>query len=708
LSGNFSPGAEIIVTLGEPITRNDMKRFLGLLAIALLAGACAMQTDNELTDWQFSKDGEQWEAVTVPHSYNALDGRTEKYYRGKAHYRREVKVPAGKNAFLLFEGAAQAAEVYLDGTLLKAHKGGYTPFVVPLPHGGQVEVVCDNTEDIEMIPVSSDFNKNGGLHNPVRLLVYGDVFLSPEEYGPYRLHVVQKEVSDNKVVAEVRAQVRNAGSATTEKVRMTLCDAAGQVVAEETVTIDLPAGTGQAFTSTFTLDNPHLWNGLQDPYLYTAELQVGEDVARTEVGFRYFSVDREKGFSLNGKPYPLRGVSMHQDLAGKATALTREDIANDYAIVKELGCNFLRLAHYPHNDEAFRWCDRMGIIVQTEVPWVNICGVRASEAYFDNIHQQMREMVTSLYNHPSICFWGMWNELDTWGNRDQYQGRLDEDRVVAETARLYDYAKSLDPTRLVGLTDDSVFQRDRYTELKADYYSENRYHGWYYNAGDFSGITEEMTWIRDHMGPANISEYGVGINPYCETWDEGAVRRDWSDSLHFEAYGNRSHESHAQQIAQMPWLNFTSLWILFDFPVADRQEGFMDSDDGVRFTVNPDRMYMNDKGLVTRDRQTKKDVFYLYKAWWNHAEETVYITGRRLRYRPAGQTFTLTVYSNAKSLTLYRDGEKVAELSASGEPTGVIWIFPEVTMGDGETVFRVVSPDGTADEVTWKLLEPAK
>ena len=674
----------------------------GLIALSLLAGACAVES--ELKDWQFSRDGEQWEAVTVPHSYNALDGPTQNYYRGKARYRREVSFPSGKNAFLLFEGAAQAAEVYLDGTLLMAHKGGYTPFVVPLPHSGQVEVVCDNTEDIELIPVSSDFNKNGGLHNPVRLLVYGDVFFSPEEYGPYRLHVVQKEVSDNKVVAEVRARVRNTGPATKDNVLVTMKDAAGKVVAKETVGIDPQSGADQEILATLALDNPHLWNGVLDPYLYTVEIQVGKDVARTEVGFRYFSVDKDKGFSLNGKPYPLRGVSMHQDLFGKASALTKEDYERDYEIVKEIGCNFLRLAHYPHNDEAFRLCDRMGIIVQTEIPWVNICGERASDAYFENIHQQMREMVTGLYNHPSICFWGMWNELDSWGNRPNFQGRLDTDRVVAETARLYDYTKSLDPTRLVGLTDDSVFQRDRYTELKADYFSENRYHGWYYNYGDFSGITEDMTYIRDTMGPANISEYGVGINPYCETWDESAVRRDRTDSLHFEAYGNRSHEAHAQQIAQMPWLNFTSLWILFDFPVANRREGFMDSEDGVHFVENPARKYTNDKGLITRDRQTKKDVFYLYKAWWNHDVKTVYITERRLRYRPAGQQFTLTVYSNAPSLALYRDGEKVAELSASGEPTGVIWKFPDVTMGSGETTFKVVSPDGTADEVVWKTL----
>ena len=225
----------------------------GLIALSLLTVSCGVES--ELKDWQFSKDGQQWEAVTVPHSYNAQDGPTQNYYRGKAHYRREVSFPSGKNAFLLFEGAAQAAEVYLDGTLLKAHKGGYTPFVVPLPHGGQVEVVCDNTEDIEMIPVSSDFNKNGGLHNPVRLLVYDDVFFSPEEFGPYRLHVVQQEVTDNKVVAEVRTYMRNTGKDRSEEVTAVLKDAAGKVVAKETTRIDLPAGAGQAFATVLTLDN---------------------------------------------------------------------------------------------------------------------------------------------------------------------------------------------------------------------------------------------------------------------------------------------------------------------------------------------------------------------------------------------------------------------------------------------------------------------
>ena len=685
----------------------NMKQTLPLLLLFFLLPASLLAETGRLERWQFSRDGEQWEEVSVPHSTNAIDGRSASYYRGETHYRCEISPDLSKTSFLFFEGAAQASRVYVNSELAYAHKGGYTPFVVPLrglvrSEGNVVEVVCDNSVDLEMIPISSDFNKNNGLHYPVWLLEYDNVFFCPIEYGPDRFHLIQKDVSAEKVRAEVQARLENSGmKAKRVKVSLMLRNAEGKVVWKRHRRVKIPARGASEYSAEIRLKRPHLWDGVADPYLYTVELRMGNDFTSREVGFRYFRLDKDGGFFLNGHPYPLRGVSMHQDMEGRASALTEEDIDRDYAIVKELGCNFLRLAHYPHNDYAFRLCDRMGIVVQTEIPWVNICGVRATDAYFDNIHDQMWEMITSLYNHPSICFWGMWNELDTWGNTDMYQGTLDARRAVDETARLYDYAKELDPTRAVGLTDDSVFARDYYTELKADYYSENRYHGWYYEYDRFDGLTGSMEWIHEHMGVTNLSEYGVGINPFCHTWKEEDIRRYRDDRRHVEEYGNRAHESQVQQICAMPWLNFTSLWILFDFPVADRMEGFLDSDDGVNYVENPARMYTNDKGLVTRDRRTKKDVFYLYKSWWNAGEETVYISGRRLLKRPAGSDFTLTVYSNAPSLTLLRNGEPVRTMEGSGEISGVIWKFEGLEMGSGETRFEVVAPSGTRDSVTF-------
>ena len=687
----------------------NVNRLFLLAALCVCAAACSGNGAPAFTDrytggpavsaWEFRKDGNSWEKVVLPHSYNAIDGHSEAYYRGPATYRTVLEASA-KTSYLLFEGAAQAATVSLNGDLLETHKGGYTPFVVDVSglltqQKNILEVVCDNTPDMEMIPISSDFNKNGGLHNPVWLLQFDGAHFSPSAYGMYRMHVSQLEVGESEAVA--RAQVKVVGGK--GPVKWKLLDADGVEVLET----ETPVGADGESAWDIRISSPHLWNGTLDPYLYKVIAELDGDHAETEVGFRYFRMDPDKGFFLNGKPYPLRGVSMHQDKDGRASALAKADYDADYATVAELGCNFLRLAHYPHNDYAFRLCDRMGIVVQTEIPWVNICGVRATDAYFENIHQQMTEMVNALYNHPSIIFWGMWNELDNWGNTDEFQGPLDARRVVDETARLYDYTKQLDPYRLVGLTDDSVFQRDHYTELKADFYSENRYHGWYYDFGHEELFTPTMEQIHSTMGVTNVAEYGYGINPYCHTWDDAAIVRDRTDSLHTEEFGSRAHEKIAGQIAQLPWLNFASLWILYDFPVANRKEGFVDSSDGVTFTVNDSRKYMNDKGLITRDRKTRKDVFYLYKALWNHQEETVFIAGRRLEKRLALQEFTLTVYSNSSALTLFRDGVEITRLETSGDPTGVVWKFP-AAMTSGRTPFRVVSDSGLSDEVSFDVL----
>ena len=660
-------------------------------------------TGMPLVHWSFSKDKTTWEDITVPHSYNNIDGQSKSYYRGEAYYKTTLPASSGKGArYLIFEGVGQSAYVIADGDTLCYHSGAYTPFYVDITGKAykQLEVACENVQNLDRIPLTSDFNKNGGIHYPVWLLECPEVHFSPEKYGFYRLHVSPLSVSDDKASAQAKTLVRNTSVKSKKvSVQWSLLDAEGKTVLTHKEKVTVPAGSEQDVVWDFNLTNPHLWNGLADPYQYTVTVAVGKDMAETEVGFRYFRVDPKEGFFLNGKSYPLRGVSMHQDLAGKATAMDKADIDRDLEIVRELGCNFLRLAHYPHNDYTFRLCDRMGIVVQTEIPWVNNCGTEISEAYVQNIFDQMTEMVTSLYNHPSIIFWGMWNELDKWGHtRYKVQGILDERRVVDETARLYDFTKALDSYRLVGLTDDSTFKREHYTSLKADFYSENRYHGWYYHYGKFERMSSTMKEINEKMGVTNLSEYGVGVNPYCHTWKAEDIRRDKTDSLHFEEYGNRFHESHAAQIAESPYLNFTSLWVLFDFPVAEREEGIIDSEDGVNFTVAPQRKYLNNKGIVTRDRKVFKDVFYLYKAWWNKEVETVYITARRLKYRPAGQEFVMTIYSNAASLELFRNGVKVGEASKTEEPTGVVWKF-NVKMGDGPTTFKAVSSNGTSDQI---------
>lgn len=703
---------------------NKMKNILGrwcvaaLSAMSLLLIAPTTQAQVlsfktvKLDTWSFSKDlSHGWTAVTVPHSYNAIDGHSASYYRGLGYYKKTLTLKADQVArplFLLFEGAAQAAEVSVNGKSAAVHRGGYTAFVVPLKglmHAGDNEILvtCDNREDVNLIPVSSDFNKNGGLHNPAFFLQMNDVYLSPFGCGLYRLHVATPSVTAAEASTEVSSTIINASQAKKLlKMTLTLTDSKGKVVYRSSFNKNIAAGDSLAYRQTFALKNPHLWNGLADPYLYKVRLEVADgagkvlDRASTEVGYRFYRMDAEKGFFLNGHPYPLRGVAMHQDADKKASALTEADFDRDYRIVAELGANFLRLAHYPHNDYAFRLCDKLGIIVQTEIPWVNVCGVHASKSYIDDIHQQMREMITNLYNHPSILFWGLWNELDVWGNNDKLQGPIDIPRIVSVSASLYRLSKSLDPSRLVGMSDCNLYKREGYDKLKADYYSENRYNGWYYNK--FSDFKKEYDDIHHRMGITNVSEYGAGNNPFCQSYDTLLINNK-DNSRHYEEWANKFHEAHIRQMMEMPYLNFTAVWIMYDFPVASRKEGFMDSSDGIHFTENKERLFMNDKGLVTRDRLVKKDVFYLYKSWWNKKVTTVYIAGRRRSKPAAGTPISLKVYSNAHRLTLYQNGVKKQTLDNSGEATGIIWRFSPLTASSSSDTFRVAASDGTQD--TW-------
>lgn len=698
-----------------------------MLLLLLLSCAVSLKGQNlgtqtiNLTDWVFSLDSIHWQSVTIPHSYNAIDGHSPKYYRGKGYYKKVIslsKADLKRPLMLLFEGAAQQATVLVNNQPVIHHRGGYTPFWVTLNghvHEGEntVTVTCDNHEDVDLIPVNSDFNKNGGLHNPALLLKMSSVFFSPEKTGFYRLHVVTPKVSEDEATTVMTAQLGNStGRKSKVTVVFSLLDAEGNQVYSHAVPYQVAVGSQLLTVSDqFTVAHPHLWNGVKDPYLYKAVITLKDkegtvlDEVRTKIGYRFYQVTADKGFLLNGYPYPLRGVAEHQDMAGEASAVTKTDIDRDYQIIQELGCNFLRLAHYPHRDYEYKLCDSLGIIVQTEIPWVDVCGTHAQKEYFDNIHQQMREMITSLYNHPSIVFWGMWNEIDNWGNNDHFQGPIDCQRVVSETARLYDYAKSLDPQRLVGITDCSLYEREGYARLKGDFFSENRYNGWYYQKADPAHIFDEMGKVHTKHAVCNLSEYGAGIDPFCHTTETDMNKLRADDKYHFEELGNLVHEEHVRQILNMPFLNFTSAWVLFDFPVAARQEGFMDSDDGIHFTTDENKKYINDKGLVTRDRKVKKDVFYLYKALWNHQAKTVYITGRRLKKLYANKPYTVKVYSNASSLQLWIDGKWVQTLPQCDDPSGVIWTFRPVVLPVGSHEIKVVG-DGVEDVVGWDTTQP--
>ncbi len=689
----------------------------------------AINKTTELVSWQFRKDPDSvWQLVNLPHSCNAVDGQSRQYYRGETHYRYVLNIDCIKsesNFILLFKSVAQRSRVWVNGMQVTEHKGGYTPFSINVTsylHEGEnvVLVDCNNEMDLTMAPVSSDFNKNNGLHDKVYLLERDAVYADTQTMGYRGIHVVQQQIEFDKALVEVQTQLVNSLSVPTHaEVRAMMKDAKGNVVGSISEDVLLQPDKPLLWRGPISIEHPHLWQGKQDPYLYTAEVQVYHNKSMVEdctarVGLRSMSLDPQRGFILNGQVYPLRGFSYHQDCFNRASAVTMADIDRDFAIIDELGCNMLRLAHYPHNEYTFDLCDERGIIVQTEIPWVNECGANkeaySQEEHTANLVEMFKEMIRGHYNHPSIAFWGMWNELGG-SHANRPQGSLDKEYLVYVTSLLYDLGHNeLDPTRFYGFADMGYgmdidgLKRD----VNYDYFGSNKYYGWYSdpqkptNAGFMASFIDK---VRERGGIAAITEYGAGSSPFCHSeFPESTTQPSSGGARHDEEWANVVHEEHVRLIKERPWLLFTSCWVLFDFAVADRLEGYIVSTDGTSTIVDDNKRYINDKGIVSRDRTQKKDAFYLYKAWWN-PEPTIYIASRRFFSR-SSDAVRIKVYSNARNLTLYQNGKKIETLDSCPDSSGIIWNFAPINFVLDSDTFTVkgIMADGTvvSDQVVFQ------
>lgn len=706
--------------------RNTFRGFAAVVLAGLLAmGASARTRWTELKKWEFRKTADtEWRSVCVPHSCNNIDGQSANYYRGMAHYRTSLKSHGDKEQFLYVMGAAQRSVVSVDGRVVMEHGGGYTPYCVRLtPYlkkDGQstVQIDCDNTLNPSLAPVSSDFNKNNGLHNKIYFVETNDVYCDFAEMGYDALHVTPLNVSDRKADIVVNTLVRNTSDRSRKvDVLFRIKDMKGRVVARSSQTVDVASQQAADARWTYNMTDPHLWNGLADPYLYTAEVELREagkqlETNSAEFGVRYYAMDAKRGFILNGKPYSLRGFSIHQDWKGSASAVTDRQTDIDFKIIKELGCNVVRLAHYPHNRDILRHCDRLGLVVQTEIPWVNEIGADTTrydrKAYTENLDRQLVEMINNHYNHPSVFFWGLWNELGNIGSNSPQGGKLDRKAAVDICGRLYRHAHRLDSTRSVGFADAAfgLSAPDLKLGTHFDYYGFNTYNGWYQNTKSPEGAQKFADMLRrlHQRAPyVGITEYGAGSNPFCHSDNpQKTTKPSVAGARHDEEWANIVHERHLQILSENSWLQFSTGWILFDFAVGARHEGFLLSSDGVTTTPDSAYMYLNDKGIVSRDRKMKKDAFYMYKAKWNKAEPTLHITSSRYTER-ATDTVVVKVYSNMRELTLYQNGREVERLITSGESSGVVWTFRPVLFERRTDVFKVVGRDNFGRTVSDKV-----
>lgn len=561
--------------------------------------------------WLFyQKPGEKGEEVFLPHTWNALDGQDggNDYYRGACVYERTLsrEETDAERLFLEIGGAAMSAEVFLNGEKLCAHEGGYSCFRVELTEHlseeNRLRIVVSNEESDRVYPQRADFTFYGGLYREVNLIAVPREHFELEKDGSRGI-----KVTPHVDIANKRARVEVETWHNADCVEITLNGETKKV----------------ARCAEFIIDEVHLWDGTKDPFLYTASARLSSgDEVRVRFGCREFHCDPEKGFFLNGRSYPLRGVSRHQDLKGKGNALTYEDHVKDMKIIRELGANTLRLAHYQQAQEFYDLCDENGIVVWAEIPYITMHMPKGRE----NTLSQMRELITQSYHHPSICFWGLSNEITA-------ASAVDED-LLENHRQLQALCHQMDPTRPTVMANVFMLEIDSPILEIPDLNSYNLYFGWY--LGELSQ-TDEFFDEYHRRYPNRVigfSEYGADANPaYHSSHPE---RGDYT-----EEYQALYHEHMLQMIEERPFLFATHVWNLFDFGADGRDEGGKHGE--------------NQKGLVSFDRQLRKDAFYLYKAAWNQKEPFVHLCGRRYVNRPEGKT-QIKVYSNQPKVSLYVDG----------------------------------------------------
>jgi beta-galactosidase len=625
-------------------------------------------------------DDRAWTRVSVPHTWNAQDGQDggDDYYRGVGWYRRRQTIPAseaGRELYVEFDAANLEATLYVNGHEVGHHAGGYARFrfditsLVKVGAANVIAVKVTNAANPAVPPRTADYTFFGGLYREARLVSVDPVHLDLDSFGSSGVLAFQKVVTKDAATVSVRASVSNADPSPRDAdVAVSLRAPGGPVMSRASAHLAIPAhGTHEA-TLTLQIASPHLWDGVRDPFLYALEVEVTSggravDAVTEPLGLRYFDFDAATGFSLNGAPLNLHGVNRHQDRQGKGWALSARDEAEDFALIRELGANAVRLAHYQHSQHVYDLCDRYGLVVWAELPVVNNA---AAGPFVDNAKQQLRELIRQSGNHPSIVTWSVANELQP--------EKSEPGTLLPLIAALQAVAREEDPSRpttlatFYGATDPSA--------AVTDLVGFNRYDGWYVNTIEaFAPGLDVMRARRPQLKMA-ISEYGAGAS--VTTHSATPQKMD-----HSEEYQASFHETYWRALAARPFIWGSFVWNMFDFASDGRKEG--------------DHAGRNDKGLVTYDRKIKKDAFYFFEASWSPTP-VVHVTGRRFSPRPPG-AYDLKVYSNAPTVRLRVGGVALPGQSASDH----VFVWPAVELAPGPNVVEasaVVGGRTLRDRVT--------
>ena len=602
--------------------------------------------------WAFSLEAKaipevfpsDWTALDLPFTWNGKDGQDggNDYLRTKGYFAKlltKQELTVNDEVYIEFQAVNSSAEVFFNGKKLITHHGGYSTFRAKI-EGCDIKdenllvVTADNTPNDFVYPQMADFTFYGGIYRDVNLISVAKEHFDLDYYGTPGIKVTP-EKKDGKWEIEVEVFCEG-------EVKFSIFDAKGKKIAEKTE-------SGKNPEAEFEFDEVHLWDGINDPYLYTAEavlIKDKEELDRvsTRFGCRTFEIHPEKGFILNGKEYPLRGVSRHQDRPEIGNALLPCHHKEDIELILEVGANTVRLAHYQHSQVFYDLCDEKGLVLWAEIPYIS----KHMKNGFENTKTQMTELITQNYNHPAIFVWGLSNEISMGGSADE--------SLLKNHRMLNDLCHKTDKTRPTVIAAVTMAEIDcEYVHI-SDVLSYNHYFGWYGGTTDMNG-----PWFDDFH--KKYPDKAIGISEYgCEALNWHTSSPTQGD--YTEEYQSFYHEELIKQIADRPYLWATHVWNMFDFAADARSEG---GEDG-----------MNHKGLVTFDRKYKKDSFYAYKAWLN-PEKMVHICSKRYIDRTEAET-RVTVYSNCDEVELFANSVSVGKQKKGKYP-----FFYFTVKNEGET-----------------------
>ena len=623
-----------------------------------------------------------WPQLNLPHTWNNLDGQDggNNYRRTISWYRLHFTPPAslaGKRLFLKFYGASLVTTVFANGEEVGSHRGGFAAFTFDVTDhitpgvANLLAVKVDNRSNSDVMPIAGDFNKNGGIYRSVQLIGTHPIHVDPTDFGSSGVYLRQSSVSAAAADLEVTVKLRNDGaSSATVNVIMDVVDADDELAESLSTTRVVPAGGALDVVEATTIASPRLWQGRQDPHLYRVFVRIEQgatlrDLVQERTGFRSFQVSPSQGFFLNGQAYKLHGVNFHQDRLNKGWATTVADQTQDVSLIAELGATVVRMSHYQHHPKTYDLLDEQGIIVWSEIP--NLDLVTNSTPFFDNAKQQLREMIRQNFNRPAVLFWGLGNSLSS------------ESVTNSLVSQLHSLATQEDPDRLTTLaTVQNVAQTAPLNQI-TDVIAVNNYWGWYRGVDQDFGVWADGFHQQLPQQPLGVSEFGAGSSTIQHQENAEGVQGDFG-LFHPEEFQAQFYEAHLPQMDARDFLWAKIAWSMFDFASDARNEG--------------DTPGRNDKGLVTYNRQTRKDAFFFLKAHWS-SDPVLYIASRRFTTRP-DNVVAVKVYSNLSAVELRVNGVSLGTRTG----TNRVFTWTDVALAAGTNTIQALG-GALTDSVTW-------